>query len=784
MLSWRLFHGLTVLLSLVTLASTASAGRLGAPLPLMLQIRERGDQREQWDWLLPGIARDEVGLTVRLREPLEEELRRRVLETGVHFNADEEGRPRHIGPIYSVTAPWSSVVQLAALPEIGRIELARQPGLVSHLDVSAPEIQAPQVWAQLDPSSRPNDGAGMVVADFDSGIDVFHPLFFQADGGVYDWIDVDGDGVFRAGVDVVDLDGDGEVDGGEALGLLEGALIQNGRGWVDGSYDADIDWLYNDSDGNGERDYGPDAGYTDLDPSFGEMLFITADVDEDGVLDPGEPLIGLATSKIIATLVWPSVTRYRGTDVSETPVEDPDYIARYGSDDRADHGTGVSSILVGGWSDAGRRITGVAPGAELVLVDFNNEMGLAATLPWAISLGAMASSHPYGHKIFSFLDGSSNEELAIDLAYEQFGALQAVSVGNEASNGDDASVTIPSEEPRSVPFVVQRYDWQTTPITLVAMTVRWTRPEVALIFRLRNPDGVEVNLGSGNGSIMIDGAQVDHTRENSTRGTAKFDIVIYRGAGLAVGDWDLEVLSLDEEPTDIRLTIFNDIFRGGSGTGFTDEEQIDRMATVSAYATADRAIGACSYGTRHSRRGEAIGQISNFSSRGPRIDGFRIVDICAPGDNDIIWAQSSRGDLPLGGYSFGGGTSASAPHVAAALTLIRQAAPWATATEIEDAMFGGAYVDDFVGEVVPNHTWGFGKLRIDDAIALLPSGPEEVEEEQEIDEAPWERGLTPDAGLPQPERAAQLVGIEGGGCHCQSQNGGRSEQLWEIFRIF
>jgi len=768
-----------VVVSLVAVAllvpAEAFARSLASPLPLMLAMRARGEVSPAWDWILPGIARDEVGLTIRLRVEPDRQLLAELAEAGAELRRGRDGELLHMGPVYSAMVRWESVAGLASMPAVERMELARPAALQSHLDVSVPEIRAPDAWAREDPYGRTLDGTGIVVGDFDSGIDVFHPLFFQADGGVFDWIDVDGDGRFDPGEDAVDLDDDGRADAGETLALLEGAFLQSGRSWLDGFYDPDVDWLYNDADGDDERSFGPEAGYTDLDPSFGELLFISLDSNGNGRLDPEEPLIGLGTSKLLATLVFPDTIRYRGVDLIETPVVDLAYEEYYGRDTRADHGTGVTSILAGGWSGSGRRITGVAPGAEIVLVDFNNEMGLAATLPWAISLGALAASHPYGHKLFSFLDGSSNEELAIDIAYEEHGAIQAVSVGNEANNRDDGTAEVPAagDGSATMPFTVTHYGWLDTQISLVAITARWRPTDARLAFTVIDSDGNETALGSGPGGVArVGGASVDYSREDSPRGTAKFDIIISRPGGeLPAGDWSLVVESDAAEPTFVVANLMNDRFRGGTGTSWSDEVA-DEMATVSAYATSDRAVGVCSYGTRHSYRDEEIGDISGFSSRGPRIDGFRIVDICAPGDNDIIWAASSRHSRPLGGYTYGGGTSASAPHVAGALALLQQAAPWASAPQVLEALYGGALVDDFVGEV-PSHVWGAGKLRIDTALELLPEEGEALEEEAP-DLSPWEEGLTPDAGLHlPPDPGAPLVGVEGGGCHCRAAVSGR-----------
>ncbi len=757
-----------VALSLVA-PTSAFAWRLGSPIPLMMALRERGAVRPEWDRVLPSIARDEVGLTVRLHGDLDGETAADIEATGARLRRDERGRPWRLGRLCAVNAPWESVPALARIGAIERIELARAPGSMLHLDVSVPEIEASQAWEIEDYLGQPVDGTGVVAADFDSGIDVFHPMFFHLDGGIYEWIDMGGDGRFDPGEDAVDLDGDGREDEGERLVLLEGVLLQNGRAWQDGYYDTDVDWLFVDTDLNGERDYGPEAGYTDLDPSFGEMIFVTDDANGNGQLDVGELLIGLGTSKLLATLVWPDTMRYRGVDLIETPVVDSFWETHNGRDTRADHGTGVTSILGGGWSGAGRRVTGVAPGVELVLVDFNNDMGLAATIPWVISFGALVGAHPYGHKVFSFLDGSSNDELAIDTAYEEHNALQVVSVGNEAANRDDASATIPGEGTVPLLYEVLHYEWTEHQITFVAQTIRWNRSEVMLSFSLVDPEENRQELGSRSGSASIGATYVEYSREDSPRGTAKFDIITAATSGfVTAGAWAVEIHNPDSEPVTVVATMMNDRFRG-AGTNFTGEDQVDIDATVSAYATADMAIGACSYGTRHSFRGEVIGQLSGFSSRGPRIDGFRIVDICAPGDNDIIWAASSRHSRPVGAYTFGGGTSASAPHVAGGIALLQQAAPWATAAEVEEALYGGALIDDFTTEEIPNHSWGWGKIRIMSSIALLPEQPEVEEEVEEIDRTPWENDRTPDAGLPQPPtQPAPLVGVEGGGCHCRS----------------
>ena len=73
----------------------------------------------------------------------------------------------------------------------------------------------------FDKDGKRPTGKGVVVGDVDSGIDIFHPMFFFADGGEFDWIDNDNDGKFTLGTDGVDLNRDGKADNTEILRYLE-----------------------------------------------------------------------------------------------------------------------------------------------------------------------------------------------------------------------------------------------------------------------------------------------------------------------------------------------------------------------------------------------------------------------------------------------------------------------------------------------------------------------------------------------------------------------------------
>src|SRR5262249_46323800 len=149
--------------------------------------------------------------------------------------------------------------------------------------------------------------------------DVFHPLFFRADGPHVPWEDVDGDGQFTPGIDAVVIDGNTYV-----LRVLS-SVVTSPFGTKaqfhsdDPSLDIGMDWLYADADGSGAREFGPEAGFTEADPTYGERLFVVDDANRNGRVDIGERLVALGTSKVRAIRLGNKVYR-RGIDLVDTPV--------------------------------------------------------------------------------------------------------------------------------------------------------------------------------------------------------------------------------------------------------------------------------------------------------------------------------------------------------------------------------------------------------------------------------------------------------------------------------
>jgi len=155
--------------------------------------------------------------------------------------------------------------------------------------------------------------------------------------------------------------------------------------------------------------------------------------------------------------------------------------------------------------------------------------------------------------------------------------------------------------------------------------------------------------------------------------------------------------------------------------------------------TATRAIEVAAYTTRESwvsidgntysfggSRSE-LGQITAWSSVGPRRDGVLKPEIAAPG-SAIASSASAEVDeafialtLPDGVHSIKQGTSMSSPHAAGAVALFLQANPDLTPEDIvavlqatgrEDYFSRESYADDAGTVGLPNHTWGHGKLDV------------------------------------------------------------------------
>ncbi|MBI4333296.1 MAG: S8 family serine peptidase [Chloroflexi bacterium] len=329
-------------------AATDATGKIGSGLLFLTAVREKPGI-----WNIKGI-----------KEVLDDSDRKGGADVSIWFDrilSDSEaiafenrwgvrfhrvdGLLKKWSPILPAVVPWGAIVAIARLPEVKSVDTSVWPPPAPAMDHGVPETGAHLVWPLSDGQGRNITGKGVKVAIYDTGIDIFHPDFFQPDPAElpYNWIDANQNGVFDPGLDYVDLNRNGQADPNEKLRFIE---IDGG---TPGVFDTDIDWLYNDAYDNGQRDFGAQAGFSESSPSYGERLFVVNDIGNKR-LDVGEQLIALSVSKIWKTYsyelvgtppnqYYAFVTRTRG-DATNPPIGTPR--------DQHYHGTFNAGIISAG----------------------------------------------------------------------------------------------------------------------------------------------------------------------------------------------------------------------------------------------------------------------------------------------------------------------------------------------------------------------------------------------------------------------------------------------------
>ncbi|MBN1922303.1 MAG: S8 family serine peptidase, partial [Anaerolineae bacterium] len=655
-----------------------------------------------------------VEVTARFERELTSQERAQIEALGVSFE-QAGGKLAHLGPIYGLLVPPETVPALTRHVLVSWLEAVWQPVALSPLDFSVrytpgiTYVDAPAVWsAPIVSGGVPLTGQGVVIADFDTGVDVMHPAFLKGTYGAgYSGWDTDGNGSFTSGVDTL---------GGVVLRFWDAVGDPLN---VAGVLDVTRDWIYGDNNGNSAYDAT-------------ETVYMAYDANGSQVLEAGEYLIvrgnfgtGIPNSKIAATLDGSGTSRLRGVDLEQTPI------------DANGHGTSVSGILGAGaayWNTTYaynmlRYYTGLAPDADLLVADaFGLNLNSATYISWASSSGADIMLYEYGSWIQQYLDGSSNHEQLMDQA-SQNGILQVVPTGNLHCAG--TSGCNPRHLQYALPSGLFSHFFNVPALsphpTDVWGTLLWLNPANNLTVQITTPTGglgntvalLCVTPGTGWQYVMTaDGHQIGCERAvDSTRGTAMYNIWINRPIGVMVGNWIMGVNNPAPVSETTNFYIADSATGWAFGVGWLNAGSGAELHTATWPSTCDSCLGVASYATRANYIGTP-GALSWFSGRGTRfLDGALIVDVAAPGHYDIIAPESSAVTGSLGSYNATfGGTSAAGPHVAGAAALLYQYAQGQTTPYfVTEALRRGAVQDATTGGV-PNSNWGYGKLSAPNAL--------------------------------------------------------------------
>lgn len=621
--------------------------------------------------------------TIRFHHPPAQQLLDRLEQAGVSMQW-QAGKRLGSRTVFPVEVRAGHLAALAQFEEIAALQPCWRPFHAPPLDVSRPQIQAETAWQLRDGLGRQITGKGVLIADFDTGVDFFHPMLWFADGDTVAWIDVNGNHAFDAGIDGVDKNHNGVFDAGELLRYRELAYSANSPGL----FDADFDFLYNDANNNNQRDFGAGRGFAESSPTYGEQWFIALDGNNDQRLSPGERLVGLKTSKIRAILETDGTVRRRGVDLI---LANPD------SGPFGGHGTSVAGIAVGGVAGV-HRLAGIAPDAEMIFasISYNASPRFFTTLPgmmaWAQAEGADIMLYEDGEWVWEYLDGSSNEEIMIN-EFAAMGIAQVTPAGNLTGGRMQKTILLNPNDSTTAIFTggTSSQVWP---------SLRWRggSGDVAASLQVNNSGFVALPVVDT--TLTIGGKAVYSGRSVSTAGTV-MHILHIAPSGSAT--YQLRLVNKTAAPKRVEGMLGDN---GFSWTGLARWNEPSETNTVTWPATADSAIGVAAY-----RNKAADTNINSFSGRGVRIDDRPHVDVASPGSTVYSIGLNAS-------YVAFGGTSAAGPHVAGAIALLLQADPALTHGEIRSLLHRGAAADNFTG-TVPNATWGAGKLRIANSLQLL-----------------------------------------------------------------
>ena len=395
------------------------------------------------------------------------------------------------------------------------------------------------------------------------------------------------------------------------------------------------------------------------------------------------------------------------------------------------HGTHVTGSVLGRGNlsssntiNGGGSYKGSAPNADLVFLKIGGDVSSSATGA-AMIAAIQAAVDTFNADIitmsyggwYAHHDGSSPEEQTVDWAYSQ-GVPVFMSAGNEGGNGRHYSGTVSANS---------ETDFIRVNVTNAGVN------NTALLFNLVWSDGTARNnltLNYYNSSFAPLGSITIEPTTESFRGTeSQFSNY---GFYVLSGNSTYYLKVVNTSNVDQPFHIYD---RWGARVSF---QTPDPFYTIGQPASADNCIAVGAYTSSTSwtnYNGSSISysvvgslnDIAYFSSRGPRIDGLLKPNITAPGtaiisirDRDVLFTPNNfwiDNDGVVGGnadYYVMQGTSMASPIAAGAVALLLQKFPGASPLQIYNSIQDSAFTDSFTG-IVPNNTWGYGKLDINAA---------------------------------------------------------------------
>jgi subtilisin family serine protease len=407
----------------------------------------------------------------------------------------------------------------------------------------------------------------------------------------------------------------------------------------------------------------------------------------------------------------------------------------------ASHGGHVLGIAAGRGSagpNNSRHHVGVAPGADLILVDGGmSKVDLAEAVHF-IALEAKARNQravinmSLGYVGYACDGDSPVDRMLNALADEHPEIVLVAASGNNGGYDFHCEGTVTTNSPAVFDFVSNGkmavvYFWYSAMDQFVLSVIPPSDSGMSGPLTL-DPSVTEKGIyqPAGQNSIAFS------SEVEPITGKRRMMLTIDVGdrAEVALGVWHLGISGTRAGNGIVHAWIDFDI------SGHTRERPsfvgASPACTVEAPAAAEKVIGVGSYLTTNAEAAKQqypVGSLSFFSSRGPllgpgNVPDYRIKpDLCAPGhvvfsaDNML---SAKPNDPVIDDYVMEAGTSMASPHVAGVVALLLQKEPTLTREQVRDRLIQTARRDSFTGPN-PNPDWGYGKL--DAWAALYPPDP-------------------------------------------------------------
>lgn len=683
------------------LAAFSHRARFGETFPLYMR-----SERLEREGTLPVVVRFAARVSQQSLVELQSQ--------GVHWH--RLGVPLASGA-YGARVTEAGLAALDADPNVARVSVDLPVQSPLPLDASFTETRADAAGRATQRADGTElDGRGVVIADVDTGVFVFHPALFRPDAGVFAWVDVNADGALTPGTDGVDIDRDGVIAPTEVLSVLRARSFSRSGEALDaqtGALRPTIDWLYLDANGNGRRDWGAASGEDT--PAYGEPVFQAEDADRNGAISPAERLWRLGTSRLRA--VYSDRDYVRG-DTTNWALSQYDLSAEANGSERVSHGTGVAGILIAG-SPAFSQRFGLSTGAELITIEhraFTESTGTTGAIQRGIDAGANVILTEFAPYAGVTLDGSSEAEALLDAAVGQ--NIVVVSPGgNLATGSKHLHVTLQPGLNR----VPVRTDASFEGARSIVFSMHHRARNRALSVHFTAPGDLSVDLpDSAPRGMMLSPTMAAYVVNRTTaRGTVERHITTGSPrVAMVRGDYAFDITLSAGAPVEVDLYLADNINSWARGATFTRN---DATRTLCHPSTSDLTITVAAY-TLHGESAYSpssrAGELAAYSSLGPLIGGEPGVEIAAP-DNPMSLTPPNEPRVGATGYAPFGGTSGAGPHVAAAVALLRQRFPDESAMDLRARITDHARHDTFT--TADTARWGAGKLDVLAALGEAPS---------------------------------------------------------------